>query len=191
MTTHTAAPARPSTLRFEQYVVPELDALRRLARSLTYQPVDADDLVQDTLVRAYRAIDRFDGAYPRAWLFTIMRNSRINTVRRRAEVLLDPGGIADDASPLVPSADGPDPEAHVVDRCVDPALADALDRLPPQMRAVVMAVAVERRTCRETAETLSIPLGTVLSRMHRARASIRRSLEPEGWPREREVTREA
>ena len=61
--------------RFDTYVLPELDVMYRTAWSLTRSDADAQDLVQDTLLRAYRAIDRFDGRHPRAWLLTIMRNA--------------------------------------------------------------------------------------------------------------------
>ena len=76
---------------FARYVTPELDVLYRVALSITRKPADAEDLVQDTLLRAYRSIERFDGRYPRAWLLTIMRNAQINRVRRkRPELLREP-----------------------------------------------------------------------------------------------------
>ena len=74
--------------RFNEYVVPELDVLYRVAYSITRNKTDAEDLVQDTMLRAYRAIERFDGRYPRAWLLTIMRNAQINRVRRKRPELL-------------------------------------------------------------------------------------------------------
>jgi len=66
--------------------VPEISVLLRVATSLTGQPADAEDLVQDTLIRAYRAVDRFDGEHPRAWLLTILRNTHVNRARRRLPV---------------------------------------------------------------------------------------------------------
>ena len=68
---------------FERYVLPEIEVLLRVANSLTRNHAEAEDLVQDTLLRAYRAIDGFDGRYPRAWLLTILRNTHINRNRRR------------------------------------------------------------------------------------------------------------
>ena len=68
---------------FERYVLPELDVLLRVARSLTHNAADAEDLVQETLIRAHRSIDRFDGRHPRAWLLTILRNANVNRARRR------------------------------------------------------------------------------------------------------------
>lgn len=69
---------------FEKYVVPEIPVLYRVGFTLTRQHDDAEDLVQETLIRAYRAIDRFDGAYPRAWLLTILRHTHLNRLRRPA-----------------------------------------------------------------------------------------------------------
>lgn len=75
-------------LAFDRYIVPEIPVLYRVALSLTGQQVDAEDLVQETLVRAFRAVDRFDGAHPRAWLLTILRHAHLNRVRMRRPVLL-------------------------------------------------------------------------------------------------------
>lgn len=73
---------------FRQYVLPELEVLYGVAMRLTRDRDDAEDVVQETLLRAYRAIDRFDGRYPRAWLLTILRNTNINRVRKRKPDLL-------------------------------------------------------------------------------------------------------
>uniref|UniRef100_UPI003752473E RNA polymerase sigma factor n=1 Tax=Ilumatobacter sp. TaxID=1967498 RepID=UPI003752473E len=76
---------------FERYVLPEIEVLLRVAHSLTRNHAEAEDLVQDTLLRAYRGIDGFDGRHPRAWLLTILRNTHINrNRRRRPELLRDP-----------------------------------------------------------------------------------------------------
>ncbi|MGH9130761.1 MAG: RNA polymerase sigma factor, partial [Acidimicrobiales bacterium] len=82
--------------QFERFVVPELAVLLHVARTMTAQEHDAEDLVQDTLLRAYRAIDRFDGAHPRAWLFTIMRNANANRHRRRRPALLEDPAATED-----------------------------------------------------------------------------------------------
>ena len=98
--------------------------LYRVARSITRNPTDAEDLVQDTLLRSYRAIDRFDGRHPRAWLLTIMRNAQINRVRRkRPELLRDPDTtmerLADEQT------DDLDPSALVVESGFDAAVERA------------------------------------------------------------------
>jgi RNA polymerase sigma-70 factor (ECF subfamily) len=66
---------------FDQYVVPEIEVLYRVARSITRNPTDAEDLVQDTLLRSYRAVGRFDGRLPRAWLLSFLRNALVYRVR--------------------------------------------------------------------------------------------------------------
>jgi hypothetical protein len=85
----SGSPARADVRNdaFARWVVREIPVLLRVATSLTCQPADAEDLVQDTLIRAYSAVDRFDGEHPRAWLLTILRNTHVNRARRRLPVL--------------------------------------------------------------------------------------------------------
>lgn len=162
--------------RFAKYVVPELEVLYRVAQSITRNPTDAEDLVQDTLIRAYGAIERFDGRYPRAWLLTIMRNAQINRVRRkRPELMRDPdetmSRIADE------SADGADAETQLVDAEFEAPIEAALAALPDKFRQVVELVDLNQLSYQEAADALGIPVGTVMSRLHRARRNIRQQLE--------------
>ncbi|MDA8074276.1 MAG: sigma factor, partial [Actinomycetota bacterium] len=80
---HEAGERQQAEDAFARYVLPELEVLARVAFSICRNKADAEDLVQETLLCAYRAIDRFDGAHPRAWLFTIMRNAEAKRYRRR------------------------------------------------------------------------------------------------------------
>jgi len=160
---------------FERHVVPELDVLLRVATAMTRRLVDAEDLVQDTLLRAYGGIDRFDGASPRAWLLTIMRNAEVNRTRRRR-----PGLLADPDDAARVAADGGRPEDLVVGETFDAVVADALDRLPTRFRDVVQLVDLEGLTYAEAAAALAIPVGTVMSRLHRARGRIRARLSAAG-----------
>src|SRR5271170_8502019 len=106
---------------FDRYVVPELAVLLHVARTMTPTNHDAEDLVQDTLLRAYRAIGRFDGAHPRAWLLTIMRNAQINRVCRRRPEMLDDAG----QSEAVAQVDGAaSPEDAAEARAFDNAVVD-------------------------------------------------------------------
>ena len=114
---------------FERYVVPELPVLLRVARSLTRHDSEAEDLVQDTLLRAFRAIDGFDGRYPRAWLLTIMRNTHINAHRRKRPELFR---HADEALELIANDDPP-----LFDDAFDAAVQTALDHLNKPFRTVV------------------------------------------------------
>ena len=154
--------------------------LFRVAMSITRNPPDAEDLVQDTLLRAYRAIDRFDGRHPRAWLLTILRNAQVNRVRRRRpELLRDP----DDEGRMVASDDpSDDPETVVVDAAFDAVVEDAYVRLPERSRQVIDLVDLHGMSYQETADVLGVPIGTVMSRLHRARARIRRRLPADYLP---------
>lgn len=163
---------------FERYVLPETELLLRVANSLTRNRADAEDLVQDTLLRAFRAIDRFDGRYPRAWLLTILRNTHINrNRRRRPELLRDPERATDRMISAV-SEERPD---AIVDAQIDAEIIDALDALDESFRRVVELVDMNGLTYAEAAEVLDIPVGTVMSRLHRARTRIRDRLERAGF----------
>jgi RNA polymerase sigma-70 factor, ECF subfamily len=172
-----AASGRPSA--FETYVVPEIPVLYRVALSLAGQPADAEDLVQDALIRAYRAIDRFDGAHPRAWLLTILRHTHLNRVRVRSAVLLADGdGVAatlDRLGTATPAA-----EEVVVGELFEGVVAEALAALPDKHRRVIQLVDVEGLSYQEAAEALGVPRGTVMSRLHRARTRIRTRLAAAG-----------
>lgn len=165
---------------FARDVLPQVDVLLRVALSITRRPVDAEDLVQDTLLRAFRSMDRFDGAHPRAWLLTIMRNAEINRHRRRRpELLRDPDvSLANLAA--VPSSGAGDPETVVVGETFDAVVADAYDRLPERHREVVRLVDLDGLSYAEAAHVLGVPVGTVMSRLHRARARLRDRLAAAG-----------
>lgn len=159
--------------RFEELIVPEIPFLARVSRSMSKSAAQADDLAQDTLLKAFRALDRFDGRYPRAWLARIARNTAINRDQRNREHLLSDDTIfqseeADDAAF--------DPETTVVDDVMDDKLRQALDDLSPGFRVVVQLVDVEGMAYQEAADALDIPVGTVMSRLHRARKRLRRAI---------------
>lgn len=166
---------------FARYVLPEIEVLLRVARSLTRHPADAEDLVQDTLLRAYRAIERFDGRHPRAWLLTILRNTHANRGRaRRSEVLSD--GEAERA--VAPAGDEPD--TVVLRGTFDATVEQAFRGLPDKFRLVVELVDLGGLSYREVAVTLGVPVGTVMSRLHRGRGRIRAALEAAGFHRHQE-----
>jgi RNA polymerase sigma-70 factor (ECF subfamily) len=144
-------------------VVPEIGRLHGAARTLTRESAAAEDLVQDTLVRAYRALCRFDGRYPRAWLLTILRNSFAKDARKRRPVPTDEVPVSVDAD-------------HADEIAFDDQLARALAALPDGQREVVMLVDLEGLSYAETAAVLDVPAGTVMSRLHRARQQLRKEL---------------
>ncbi len=164
---------------FDRYVVPEVDVMYRVAMSLTRNRADAEDLVQDTMLRAFRAIERFDGRYPRAWLLTILRNAQLNRVRRkRPELLRDPDTTMERVADTSGSAT--DVEGAVVDATFDARVEESYRRLPDKFRSVVELVDLGSLTYQEAADVLDVPVGTVMSRLHRARNRIKKDLEKAG-----------
>lgn len=143
-----------------QAVIPRL---RRYARALTGERIAADDLVQDTLERAWRKLHLFRaGTDLRAWLFTVMHNVYVNQVRASKLRYSDDAAI-EELALREPDADG------LVVRDLDRALL----ALPPDQREVVLLVALEDMSYEEAARTLEIPIGTVMSRLSRAREKLR------------------
>ncbi len=163
---------------FNRLVLPEVDVMWRVAMSLTRNRADAEDLVQESLLRAYKAIDGFDGRYPRAWLLTILRNTERNRHRRRRPELLSDPNMAEERGPRT---DADMVERRAEDREFDEAVTAALQELPENFRRVIELVDVDGLTYQEAADVLDVPLGTVMSRLHRARRRIRDLLVPAGF----------
>jgi RNA polymerase sigma-70 factor (ECF subfamily) len=170
--------------RFSRYVLPELEALLRLAMSLTRQRADAEDLVQDTVLRAYRSIDQFSGEYPRAWLFTIMRRANVDNYRRRRPLaVLDSEtlvGVAGAGSP------DDDPGERAVSAQFDAVVASAFDALAPRYQEVLRLVDIGGLSYAEAASALRVPVGTIMSRLHRARSRLRGRLAAAGLDPQRQ-----
>lgn len=156
---------------FESMLATELPGLRARCRALTSNHSDADDLVQDVLLRAYRAYDRFDGRYPKAWLYTIARNTNIsNAQARRHTEPVDP-------AIMVEREQGEDGREASVEGLLreDTArdLRRAIDHLEPAFREIAELALVEGRSVGSVADRLDIPYGTVLSRLYRTRQRLR------------------
>ena len=165
---------------FEQYVLPEVEVMLRVARAITRNTHDAEDIVQETLLRAYRAIDRFDGRHPRAGLLTILRNTHINrNRRRRPELLRDPDTQLERLaqSPTEDDAARPD---RFVDQEFDADVEAALESLSPAFGEVIDLVDIQGLSYAEAAEAIGVPVGTVMSRLHRGRKKIREQLRRTG-----------
>ena len=149
-------------------LVGQLPGLRRYARVLTGDPWAADDLVQDTLERACVKWQLWAvGSDLRAWLFTIMHNLYLNQRRGAAASLASVN--LDDVAHELPAAQG------AVDATLD--LERCLQRLPADQRAVLLLVSLEDMSYAETAKVLAVPIGTVMSRLSRARARLRELME--------------
>jgi len=176
---------------FERHV----DALYRSALRLTRKPEDAEDLVQETYLRAYRYRNRFQpGTNEKAWLFTIMTNVFRNRLRQRTvqESPIDTPGADFSIYDQLRREGMPvhlmSPEEIIVDRGFADEVKHALEELPVNMRMVVLLVDVEDFSYKEVASILSIKIGTVMSRLHRGRQALQRKLwEYSGRPKPREL----
>ena len=148
-----------------------IPSLRRYARALTGDPQRADDLVQDTLERALRKGGLWRaGSDLRAWLFTLMHNLFANQARGRSR--RDGSAVHIDADDAAEELHGP---GGANDLMLD--LQRCLLRLPPEQRAVLLLVSVEDLSYEEVAQVLAIPIGTVMSRLSRARSRLRELLD--------------
>ncbi len=171
---------------FEEAALVHLSGLYYAALRLTGQPADAEDLLQDTYLRAYAAFDRFTpGTNARAWLYRIMHNLFLNNVGR-AETRRTQSFSATPPATLAAVADpgAPDPAAGV-EAMLDPRLSAALAALPADFRSAVVAVDVSGFSYDEAATILGCPVGTVRSRLYRARHLLRTALT-EGYHSARE-----
>jgi RNA polymerase sigma-70 factor (ECF subfamily) len=155
---------------FPELLEAQIPRLRRYARALIHDTSAADDLVQDTLLRALAKQDRWQaGTNLRAWLFTLMHNQFVNNVRRfsRAGVTVD---VDELSTTLAATAD-------TTSSCQIRELERALAKLPVEQREVLLLVGLEGVQYDEAAEILGIPIGTVRSRLFRGRESLRRLLD--------------
>jgi RNA polymerase sigma-70 factor, ECF subfamily len=176
-----AGPARrPRPAEFEAQVRPCLGQLYPAALRLTRNRADAEDLVQDTLTKAYTAFHQYTpGTNLRGWLHTILTTTFINTCRKRArEPAIAPGADphADwhPAGPRHPAARSA--EAEALDKLTDPAIARAVRDLPPDFATTLYLADIEGYPYRDVAALMGTPLGTVMSRLHRARGKLRHTL---------------
>jgi len=168
--------------RFEAEVLPHLDAMYRTAVRLTRNPSDADDLVQDSVNKAYRFFDSYEaGTNVRAWLLKILTNVFFSKHRRTTlESNVASMGATDPVSDGWMSAasvnPSRDPERMVEKPLLEAAVARVLDDLPEDFRTVLVLVDVEGMTYREVADAMGCPMGTVMSRLHRARKAVAQKL---------------
>jgi RNA polymerase sigma-70 factor, ECF subfamily len=165
----------PMTSTIAAFLEPQIPRLRRYARSLTRDPAQADDLVQSCLVRALAKEHLWQpGTDLRAWLFTILHNQHVNHLRR---VRREGASVAvEDAAPVLAVA----PSASAVLELRD--LERAIATLPDEQREVIGLVGREGMRYEEIADTLGIPIGTVRSRLSRARARLRQILDMNASP---------
>jgi len=162
--------------RFETVALPHLDSAYNLARWLMRSDSDAEDAVQQAYLRAFRYLESFSGTDGRSWILTIVRRACYDALQKRRTEREGFGYAADlddDEVAQIPDA-AADPEAALL-RKSDSALIDRLvDALPPEFREVVVLREFEDMSYREIAAVVGVPLGTVMSRLARARELLRR-----------------
>jgi RNA polymerase sigma-70 factor (ECF subfamily) len=177
-------PANEVTEDFEKGVLAQLDSLYRTALRMTNNPQEAEDLVQETMLKAFRFAHTYQpGTNLRAWLFRILNTSAINRYRRQAThpapVTL-PEGEEFYLYNQVRDLSGQDlsqgAEEEVLGQYLDEDVYKALNDLPPNFRMAVILADIEGMSYKEIAETLQIPIGTVMSRISRARRQLQKSL---------------
>jgi len=163
---------------FEDLALPLLDSLYQYAWWLTRNPTEAEDLVQEAYLKALRGFDAFvSGSNFRAWIYRILRNTFLTS---RSGLRAVPPLSLDEEPELVDTiADRATPESHLLQRADAEALRRAIEELPVEFREVLLLSDVEEMSYKEIAETLSIPIGTVTSRLMRARRKIRKALSRE------------
>jgi RNA polymerase sigma factor (sigma-70 family) len=160
---------------FEETVLPHLDAAFNYARWLTRNDADAEDVVQDACVRAMRFFSSLRDADARAWLFAIVRNTWYSRVSRRANVT--------EVTPVTgahnePPDDALDPEARLLQQHTVERVQAALEQLPADFREVIVLREIEGLSYKEIAAVVRVPIGTVMSRLARARQRLLTTLKP-------------
>jgi RNA polymerase sigma-70 factor (ECF subfamily) len=170
----------PSELgRFEAIVLPHLDAAYTLARYLTRHEHDAQDVVQDAYLRALKYFDTFRGseaADGRAWLLTIVRNTAFTWRRRYRQ---EANAAEFDEQLHSESAAEVEPDAALVGASARESLHQAIDRLPAEFREVIVLRELQGLSYKEIGEVTGVPVGTVMSRLSRARSRLQRALYAE------------
>jgi RNA polymerase sigma-70 factor (ECF subfamily) len=172
--------------RFEALALPHLDAAHRLARWLCRSPGDADDIVQEAFMRAYRAFDTLRGPDARSWLLSIVRNCHLSALAERRRRAHEPLTEEHEAQPAAAAAAAalPDPESAAIGRDERRTLARLIAALPEEQREALLLREMEDMSYREIAAVTAVPIGTVMSRLARARAALRLTWsEAQGEPR--------
>lgn len=161
-------------VRFEAQVLPHLDAMYRFAVGLTRSPDDAQDIVQEAILRAFRAFESFRGEEPKPWLLTIVRNCFLTARadhRRHVSVPILDDDVGD--STPVPIAPFTDPEIATIRADHERLLGNLLSKLSVEHREVLILRDVEDLSYREIATVANLAIGTVMSRLARARVALK------------------
>ncbi|WP_213805895.1 sigma-70 family RNA polymerase sigma factor [Granulicella sp. dw_53] len=189
---HTGKETSGRSSLFEDLALPLLPALYNVAYWLTRNATDAEDLVQETLLKSLRGFEGFEAdSNFKAWIFRILRNtyltSRSGLAARRTVALeeeLDEGGKLGPGAYPEAAIDRETPELNLIRLADRATLQSAMEKLPPPLLEIVLLCDVEELKYKEIASILEVPIGTVMSRLARARAHLRKSLEGNTFTRE-------
>jgi RNA polymerase sigma-70 factor (ECF subfamily) len=170
--------------RFTELALPHMQALYTAALRLTRNPADAEDLVQETFLKAYRSFDRYeDGTNLKAWLYKILTNTFINNYRaaKRRPEKADVEDVEDlymyrRWGELQNAGTGRSAEDEVFERFTDDEVKQAIESLPEAFRIAVLLADVEGFSYKEIADITEVPIGTVMSRIHRGRKALQKAL---------------
>jgi len=165
---------RLTAATFEDLAMPLFDQLYNFAHWLTRNPSEAEDLVQETYAKALRGFSSFQpGTNFRAWMYRILRNTFLTSRTGLAATVTEPLDTDDDGG--IPASAGT-PETILIERSEQDLLESAIEELPLPFREIILLCEVEEMSYQQMAETLAIPIGTVMSRLSRARAALREIL---------------
>jgi RNA polymerase sigma-70 factor (ECF subfamily) len=174
-------PSRRKPLDFEKDILPFTDSLYSTAYRLVMNHQDAEDLVQETCMKAFKYYDKFEpGTNLRAWLFKILKNTFINIYRKKKATpqQVDFSGIEESFETLISEniQDKADPESQFFAGLIDENVEAAMNSLPEEYHIVVVLADIEGKSYKEIADKLRIPLGTVMSRLYRGRKMLEKVL---------------
>lgn len=162
---------------FEKEAIPFLDTVYRVALRLAGDPSQADDLTQETMLKAYRAWHQYEqGTNVRAWLLTILRHTFINEYRRDKSRGTTVDVAEYEQFTVFHDVQEVDPEGHFFDQIVDDEVVRAIDQLPEEFRECIVLSDIGELSYAEVADIMKIPVGTVKSRLYRARQALQRLL---------------
>ncbi len=179
----SSLPGAEQTEQFKRVILPHLDGAYNLACYLTRDPVLSEDVVQDSIVRAFRAFAQFRGASPRAWLFAIVRNCCRSAQSDRSGMLglvVHENSLSDESAAMLSdrSDPSPTPEDQVIHMTEIHRLRAAIEAMPEPFREAIVLRDLEDFSYAEIAEATGVPIGTVMSRLSRGRQMLANELLP-------------
>jgi len=167
-----------SSEQFEQLAMPLFESLYNFARWLTWSREEAEDLVQETFLKALRGFSSFEqGTNFRAWIFRILRNTFLTARTGLQAMRIVPLGVEDEGATEEITAVTETPETILLGRASHQAMHTALEQLPVIFREVLLLCDLEEMSYQEISQTVAVPVGTVMSRLHRARRALREALQ--------------